>query len=515
MKRVFSGMMTAGLVCAASWAVPLSAQTVTTTAQAAPAKDNLYRTAHSTARPAKGQTSISPHARWESDANGPLSQQVEELALKVFAAAPVKDAAVRGLKSYAASDVAMKPDGMRYAKSAIDETAMLASLYAAMGAVPAPTFVWVYAAPRQWHGYTLPGSRWYADNADAIYRGARVDDSSSYEITAYPGKTLPSQLTFMLYDWVMYETGTKERSDVPIGTVEITDATPRNADGSITLTLGPDSANGRPNHLQLKPGVKQVFVREIRGDGSLPAVRLAIKRTKGPVPAAKTVDQLAREAAFYMDAGVVGTLLITRVFGSLAENQPSPVRVRYLEETGSPDQKLVTDEPLGPDKALGFITNFLLKVGADEAFVLTVNMMGTKYLSVNSYRPFLVSPEHVYRTSSLNNYQARPNPDGSFTFVFSQKDPGVYNWIDSSGIPYGEVAVRWQTLSHPVSGTLKNAVQTAKLVKLADLAKEVPPTMVWVSPEERTRQREARAAQFMTRCLGTPCKVGGDLDRPY
>ncbi len=82
---------------------------------------------------------------------------------------------------------------------------------------------------------------------------------------------------------------------------------------------------------------------------------------------------------------------ITVVFGSLAENQPSPVRVRYIKETGSPDQKLVTDEPLGPDVALGFITNFLLSLKEDEALVLTLNMMGTKYLSVNSYRPFLVS----------------------------------------------------------------------------------------------------------------------------
>ena len=146
---------------------------------------------------------------------------------------------------------------------------------------------------------------------------------------------------------------------------------------------------------------------------------------------------------------------------------------------------------------------------------MTLNMMGARYLSVNTYRPFVITPEHVYRTSSLNNYQAKANPDGSFTFVLAMKDPGVYNWLDTSGTPYGEGAVRWQTLTYPVSGTLKNGVQVVKLVKLADLRKELPPTTQWVTAKERAEQRATRARQFMIRCLGTPCEVGDKLDKMY
>lgn len=450
-----------------------------------------------------------------SDVNSALAEAVERQALAIWKSPAVREAVARGLKRYAESDVARKPEAMRYARSAVDESAMLASLNAAMGVAPEPTFVWVYATPRRWHGYTLPGSRWYADNADALYRSARVDDSSSYEITARFAKDMPSQFTVMLYDWLQYETGTKERSDVPVDTLEVTDATPRNPDGSITVTVGPDAANGRTNHLQLKPGVKQVFIREIRGDGAISPVQVSIKRTKGEAPRAKSLDELAREAVTYLESGIDGTLKITLVMGHLAENQPGAPRVRYVKETGSPDQKLVTDEALGPDQALGFVSNFLLNLKEDEALVLTLNMMGTRYLSVNSYRPFLVSPEHVYRTSSLNNYQTHANPDGSITFVFARKDPGVFNWIDSGGIPYGEVAIRWQTLTGPVSGTLANAVQSVKLVKLADLRNAVPPTTKWVTKKERAEQRATRAQQFKLRCLGTPCEVGGALDKPY
>ncbi len=471
----------------------------------------LFAAQPATAVPVEKQA----EAQTLSDANGPKAQAVERLALRILAMSAVREAATKGLERYRTSPMGEKPDALRYVKSAIDEVATLASLYTAMGAAADPAFVWVYAAPRRWHGYTVPGSRWYADNVDAIYRAVRVDPESSYEITMHPGKVLPSQLSFMLYDFLMYENGMNAQLDIPPGAFEVTDKTQRNADGSITLTVGPEPANGRPNYLQLKPGVKQVFAREIRGDGSLPAVRLSIKRTKGVAPASKSIDALAAEASIYIAAAVDGTLNRNIVFGKLTENQLGPVRVRWIEGSGSPGQKLVTDEPLGPDKALGFLSSAQFNLKEDEALVMTLNMMGAKYLSVNTYRPFAVSPEHVTRTSSLNNLQAKANPDGAITFVVARRDPGLFNWIDPSGIPFGSIAVRWQTLTHPVVGTLANGVKEVRVVKLAELRKELPPTTKWVTPKERAAQRAERARQFKLRCLGTPCEVGGKLDRMY
>lgn len=471
----------------------------------------LFASLHATASPVNRQI----ETQFSSDANSPKAQAVERLALRIMAMPAVKDAAAKGLERYRSSPIGQKPDALRYVRSAVDEATTLASLYAAMGAAPDPAFVWIYAAPRRWHGYTVPGSRWYPENIDTIYRGVRVDPQSSYEITMYPGKVMPSQLSFMLFDFLMFENGASAQLDIPPGAFEVRDKTPRNPDGSITLIVGPEPANGRSNYLQLKPGVKQILAREIRGDGSLPAVRMSIRRTKGAAPMTKTIDELATEAATYVTAGVEGIVNISTVFGKLADNELTPVRVRWIEGSGSPNQKLITDEPLGPDKALGFLSSGQFNLKEDEALVMTLNMMGTKYLSVTTYRPFGVSPEHVTRTSSLNNLQAKANPDGSFTFVLARKDPGVFNWIDPSGIPFGSLAVRWQTLTHPVVGTLANGVKEVRVVKLADLRKELPATTQWVTPRQRAAQRAERARQFKLRCLGTPCEVGGKLDRMY
>lgn len=450
-----------------------------------------------------------------TDANSHRTMAAEKLALKILQAPAVRKASEAGLVRYLASEQAKKPDGGRYAKSSIDDVATLAALYTALGAVPEPTFGWVFASPRRWHGYTIAGSRWYADNVDTIYRAARVDTQSNYEVTLHPAKSLPAQLSVMLYDQLMYENGVSENLEIPPGSLEITENTPRNPDGSITLTFGPEPANRRVNYLQLKPGVKQIFVREIRGDWTLPPVRLSIKRTQGTPPPARTIDDLAGEAATYIASAVHGTVNLEVVFGRIFDNKLSPPRIRWIENDGTGKQKLVTDEALGPDKVLGFMSGGLFNIKDDEALVMTLNMMGTKYLSVNSYRPFYLSPEHVNRTSSLNNYQSKANPDGSFTFVFAQSDPGVHNWIDSSGIPFGSISVRWQTLTHPVSATLANGVKEVRVVKLADLRKELPPSTKWVTPNERAAQRAERAEQFKLRCLGTPCEVGGKLDRMY
>ncbi len=129
-------------------------------------------------------------------------------------------------------------------------------------------------------------------------------------------------------------------------------------------------------------------------------------------------------------------------------------------------------EPLGPDKALGFVSNFILNLKEDEALILTLNMMGTKYFSVNSYRPFLVSPEHVYPDQQPEQL---PDPTKSgwlHHLRVRTKGPGVHNWIDSSGIPFGYVAIRWQTLTHPVAGTLKNGVQRVQNCQVGRIAKQ-------------------------------------------
>ncbi len=102
--------------------------------------------------------------------------------------------------------------------------------------------------------------------------------------------------------------------------------------------------------------------------------------------------------------------MITTTFGQLSENEIAPIRIRWKETKGKEKPKMSTDEVIGPDRAVGFIGSGLFNLKEDEALVMTLNMLGTEYISLNTYRPFLVSPEHVYGSSSLNNFQASQIP---------------------------------------------------------------------------------------------------------
>ena len=138
-------------------------------------------------------------------------------------------------------------------------------------------------------------------------------------------------------------------------------------------------------------------------------------------------------------------------------------------------------------------------VADDEALVLTVNLGGAKYFIAPVYARWLITTDYVNHTQTLNNQQAVPNPDGTYTFVISPTDPHVYNWIDTVGIHEGLLNLRWQGLPSTASASAPSA--TLKLVKLADLKGQLPATTRFVTSDERTAQIAARVNSYASRYL--------------
>src|SRR3546814_4292625 len=78
---------------------------------------------------------------------------------------------------------------------------------------------------------------------------------------------------------------------------------------------------------------------------------------------------------------------------------------------------------------------------------LTTKDGGADYIGFQITDPWTLRPETVLRISSLNKTQAKPNPDGSYTYVIALQDPGVANWIDTAGLHEGWFQIRWQNVS--------------------------------------------------------------------
>ena len=70
--------------------------------------------------------------------------------------------------------------------------------------------------------------------------------------------------------------------------------------------------------------------------------------------------------------------------------------------------------------------------------------------------------EYVNRQTSLNMTQAQPDDDGKYRLVLSHRDPGLHNWLDTTGLRCGVVILRLYRPEVP-------GVPTTRVVKVHDV----------------------------------------------
>jgi hypothetical protein len=98
-------------------------------------------------------------------------------------------------------------------------------------------------------------------------------------------------------------------------------------------------------------------------------------------------------------------------------------------------------------------------------------------------------PFSRYQTS-LNSAQVTPDSDGRYRFVVSVRDPGVANWLDTTGHNDGEVFFRSYLATEDI-------VPTMTRVKLAELYSHLPTDVATVSPAVRATHIAHRRTGFV------------------
>ena len=144
----------------------------------------------------------------------------------------------------------------------------------------------------------------------------------------------------------------------------------------------------------------------------------------------------------------------------------------------------------------GLAVRFRAGDGSVNLRILLV-VLGAGSLGFQIADPWGVAYEYIDRTSSLNQNEAVPNPDGRFTYVVSAKDPGYANWLDPSGETAGILVLRWQVL--PEGADPAKAIRKVEVVKLGALEQAMPAGVRKISPEERKQQQSERARQYARR----------------
>ncbi len=128
----------------------------------------------------------------------------------------------------------------------------------------------------------------------------------------------------------------------------------------------------------------------------------------------------------------------------------------------------------------------------DEALILETEIPEQyRYWQILLADDRFATVDWVNRQSSLNDVQARLDSDGKFRAVISVRDPGVPNWLDTGGEPWGIIQMRWNRCSSAPTPVVTK-------VALADVRKHLPADTPVITPELRREQLRVRreAAQL-------------------
>lgn len=408
-----------------------------------------------------------------SRAPGPLATadelRSERLAERLVATPQVQAAAATVEQQWRAKLTAklgaLTPRTNASLAPAIRELAFAYAQKAADGDPARPMVSWIESPPHRWFGTCVPGGRYAGDNPDTVYRIVPIDGVSTYRVTGRFTYRRPATTLFQVVTDVNVLT-TVSQLDGEDMTVA--------PDGSFTLTIDPTAGTGTANHLQTKPGTVELFVRDTLSDWNAQAPpTLAVRRVAGPPPAppetfAQLVDDTVRgiQTQDWIDFFVLG--------------------LQYAPPSN------VWSAPLITGTTARAFANYHLDDG--HALVITADPAKAPYFGVTVQTPWTITPPYWDRQSSLTNDQARPNADGSFTFVLSTRDPGVANWLDTTGLRDGTLFARWQDLRGGTSPMI-----SARLVTLANLDAVLPAGTAHVTPRERQVQLRQRAAGFARR----------------
>jgi hypothetical protein len=82
-------------------------------------------------------------------------------------------------------------------------------------------------------------------------------------------------------------------------------------------------------------------------------------------------------------------------------------------------------------------------LGPDEALVMTGRWPACRFANVSLWNRFQQTFDYVNRPISRNRKQTQLEPGGSFRMLLAHEDPGLPNWLDTEGRPFGLVFWRF------------------------------------------------------------------------
>jgi hypothetical protein len=312
-------------------------------------------------------------------------------------------------------------------------------------------------------------------NADTIYRAATLTPGGSYRLT---GKRGNLRLAVIAQVVPQGQPGAGAREHLRLDSLK----TDRN--GRFDVLISPEKPAGhKGDWWKLNPAATTLMLRLVSSNwGREVEPVLAIERTDKPI-ARPRLSAAALEQRLRMLPRKIDYIALMFVD-----------HVEKLRAQGFVNKVNIVDVGLGA-LAGQYYYEGVYDLKDDEALIIESPVPAKcDYRSLILTNELYETTDWVNNHASLNDSQAAPDPDGKLRIVVSARDPGVKNWMDTSGYPRGIIQGRW-------TGCNSQPVPVTKLVKLADLGAALPKDVAQASPEQRQTILRERRRQAQERPL--------------
>ena len=276
--------------------------------------------------------------------------------------------------------------------------------------------------------FPLPTRKFLGDNSDALYYETAISPNHRYR--------LKGNMAGAVYVSVTVEAGAPN-GEFPRATGGVINDTQFDvdADGRFEIRIGGEPAER--NWLGLPEDASRITTRHYYEDlepAALKPRHLDFEiEVLDPAPAPAPPSDESVAAALRRVANFVRTSTLDQ--GSPAERTSQPPFVsRVPNEFPKPIKP--GNFALAAADAAYSLAPFVL--GPDQALVVTGRWPeDCRCANVCLWNRHMQTFDYLNRRVSLNRRQTRLEPDGSFRIIIAHEDPGVPNWLDTEGRPFG------------------------------------------------------------------------------
>ncbi len=318
------------------------------------------------------------------------------------------------------------------------------------------------------------------DNPDQRYLFSRVRGDATYRIWGTLGDQRGLELQVYAGEpW--RKGGGRSVSTLAFGDIDFDEA------GSFEVFLSPKKLAG--NWLENAPDATELIVRQVFSDwknerpGEVHIDRVGFEGKPRPVTTQAAMAERFERAAEDLTRTVA--------------TWPEFVRGSYMDARPAN----VLSAPADPTSVGGvagrFMSNGHFELAPDEALVVTIWPIDARYQGIQLTDPWFSSLEYANRVTSLSADQARASADGAYHFVVAARDPGVQNWLDTTGLPKGAMLIRFD--GSALETFPKDKQPVARKVRFEALREALPADTPVFTPAMREAQIAERRRHVQIR----------------